>query len=68
MIKLFEDGGVAKATKDLSVPLLGQLPLSPEIAKSGDAGKPFAIGSDKAAKAFDDITKKIIDAVEGKGG
>ncbi len=67
MIQLFQDGGVAKATKDLSVPLLGQLPLSPEIAKSGDAGKPFASGSDKAAKAFDEITMKIIEAVEGKG-
>jgi len=68
MIQLFEDGGVEKATKDLSVPLLGQLPMSPEIARSGDAGKPFATGSDKAAKAFDDITMKIIEAVEGKGG
>ena len=68
MIQLFQDGGVAKATKDLSVPLLGQLPLSPDIANSGDAGKPFALGSDKAAKAFDEITKKIIEAVEGKGG
>jgi Mrp family chromosome partitioning ATPase len=67
-VHLFEDGGVAKATKDLSIPLLGRLPLSPSIAKSGDDGKPFATGSDEAAKAFDDITRKIIEAVEGEGG
>lgn len=67
-IKLFEDGGVAKAGKDLSIPLLGRIPLSPGIAKSGDDGKPFAVGSDKAAKAFDKITMKIIESVGGKGG
>ena len=67
-IPLSEDGGVAKATKDLSIPLLGKLPLSPDIAKSGDDGKPFAAGSGKAAKAFDAIAMKIIEAVEGTGG
>jgi Mrp family chromosome partitioning ATPase len=67
-IPLFEDGGVGKATKDLSIPLLGKLPLSPEIARSGDDGKPFAAGSDEAAKAFDEITTRIIESVEGKGG
>ncbi|MEW5748630.1 MAG: Mrp/NBP35 family ATP-binding protein [Candidatus Thermoplasmatota archaeon] len=67
-IPLFEDGGVAKATKDLSIPLLGKLPLSPEIARSGDDGKPFAAGSDDDARAFDEITSKIMKAVEGSGG
>ena len=59
MIQLFEDGGVSKATEDLSVPLLGQLPLSPAIAKSGDDGAPFAAGSDKNAKAFDRMERAL---------
>jgi Mrp family chromosome partitioning ATPase len=63
-IHMFEDGGVAKAAKDLSIPLLGKLPLSPAIAKSGDDGKPFASGTNGVAKAFEEITDKIIERVE----
>jgi len=67
-IKLFENGGVQMAMNDLSIPLLGQLPFSPGIARSGDDGKPFSAGSSKAAKAFDGITEKIIRSVDEKAG
>jgi len=66
-IDLFEDGGVLKAVDELGVPLLGKIPLSPEISRSGDSGKPFV--SDKtngAAVAFGDITDRIIEIVEKK--
>ncbi len=63
-IKLFEDGGVERAVKDLTIPILGKLPIDPEIAKSGDDGRPFASGSNDASKAFDVVTNRIIELVE----
>ncbi|TFG69834.1 MAG: ATP-binding protein [Methanomassiliicoccus sp.] len=63
-IKLFEDGGVERAVKDMSIPILGKLPIDPEIAKSGDDGKPFAGGSNGISKAFEPITDRIIELVE----
>lgn len=62
--EVFEDGGVEKAAKDMGVPLLGRLPLSPQIARSGDDGKPFACGGDGIAKTLDEIASKIMLAVE----
>lgn len=64
-IRLFEDGGVEKAASDLSTPLLGRLPLSPAIARSGDEGAPFIAGADGAAKAFEEIASRIMMRVEG---
>ena len=67
-IKLFNDGGVASASEKHGIPLLGKLPLSVKIAESGDSGKPFAASGDGGdSAAFDEITDKIIAAVEKSG-
>lgn len=64
-IEVFGHGATEKATKDLSVPLLGRLPLSLEIARSGDAGKPFVLSNkDGASAIFEDIADGIIKAIE----
>ena len=64
-IEVFGHGATEKATKDLSVPLLGKLPLSPAISKSGDAGKPFVLSAEDGVSAiFEDIADKIVKAIE----
>ena len=40
-IDLFGTGGGEKAAHDLKVPFLGEIPIEPEMVKSGDLGHPF---------------------------
>jgi Mrp family chromosome partitioning ATPase len=64
-IDLFKIGGGEKAALDLQVPFLGRIPLDPEIVKDCDAGKPFIAANpdSPAAKAFDEITDRILEFV-----
>lgn len=65
---VFEGNGVAKTTKDLGIPLLGTLPLSLEIARSGDEGRPFSGADNGASKTFSVITERIVASVEKRTG
>ncbi|MEM0343730.1 MAG: Mrp/NBP35 family ATP-binding protein [Thermoplasmata archaeon] len=67
LIDVFGDGGPERAAADMQVPFLGRLPLSPVVARSGDEGVPFVTsGNDGVARAFEEITEKIISSVEGR--
>ncbi len=64
-IDVFGDGGPEKAAREMSVPYLGRLPLSPEISRSGDDGRPFVSAQGNgAAKVFESIADKIVSSVE----
>ena len=64
-IGLFKIGGGEKAAKDLKVPFLGRIPLDPGIVENCDEGKPFVAAKPEsaAARAFHDITDRILDFV-----
>jgi ATP-binding protein involved in chromosome partitioning len=64
-IGLFKIGGGEKAAQDLKVPFLGRIPLDPGIVENCDEGKPFVAAKpdSAAAKAFYDITDRILDFV-----
>ena len=67
-IEVFGDGGPEKAATDMAVPLLGSLPLSPEIARSGDDGRPFAASTNNGvARTFEGIADRIMNSMEKKG-
>jgi len=67
-IEVFGDGGPEKAAKDMAVPLLGSLPLSPEIARSGDEGRPFVASANNCvARTFEGIADRIMNSIEKKG-
>lgn len=65
-VDLFGKGGGEKAAKDFNVPLLGQIPLDPNIRVTGDSGLPFIVQypDSPAAKAFTESVKKIKDILE----
>ncbi len=59
---IFSRGGGEKLAHRFSVPFLGKIPIEPEIARSGDEGKPYLYfyGKSETAKRFDDIVNKIV--------
>jgi ATP-binding protein involved in chromosome partitioning len=66
-VEVFGNGGAQTAAKDFGIPLLGSLPLSPEIANSGDEGRPFAAMDDDVAKRFRTIADRIAQITEDGG-
>ncbi|HUO46889.1 MAG TPA: Mrp/NBP35 family ATP-binding protein [Acidimicrobiia bacterium] len=60
--QLFGSGGGAELSQQLSVPLLSQVPLDPEVVAGGDGGQPVtrAMPSNPAAIAFQQAAAAII--------
>ena len=64
--ELFGAGGGAKVAEFAEAPLLGQIPMDPEVTKWGDTGVPVvqAAPNSSVAKVFNQIAEKLIEAVE----
>jgi ATP-binding protein involved in chromosome partitioning len=67
-INIFKKGGGEKAAKEMEVPFLGRIPITPAFVDSGDNGKPLVIESpdDYSSTVFADIAKTITDGWESK--
>jgi ATP-binding protein involved in chromosome partitioning len=63
---LFGSGGGERIATRYAVPLLGQIPLVPEVRSAGDTGKPIVIDRPDHAvsRLFVEIAGKVLDAVE----
>lgn len=62
---VFSTGGGKRTAEELNVPFLGALPLDPQIAIAGDAGKPYVVehpDSDVAA-IFREVAQNVLDSV-----
>ncbi len=62
---LFGEGGGQALADDLGVPLLGKVPLDPQVVSGGDDGRPVvrAQPDSPAAQAISDIAKHLTDLV-----
>ena len=60
--ELFGSGGGETLSKDLGVPLLGQVPLVSALREGGDDGKPIMVEApdSEAARAFAAIAERVI--------
>jgi ATP-binding protein involved in chromosome partitioning len=58
---LFGEGGGQALADDLEVPLLGQIPLVPELRAGGDDGEPIVVShpDDEASRAFASIAERL---------
>jgi len=65
--ELFGAGGGQKIADFAAAPLLGQIPLYPEIRKWGDAGVPVveAAPGSPAAEAFNEVARRLLEALLG---
>ncbi len=58
---IFRKGGGEKIARETGVPLLGQIPIDPLVAESGDSGKPIVDSRPEAevSKAYERIARDI---------
>ncbi|EAX91668.1 mrp, putative [Trichomonas vaginalis G3] len=63
--KIFPGDGAANLSKKYNVPLIGSIPIDPEIASSGDKGVPALLAhpDSEYAKIFEKIAKHVIEAI-----
>ncbi|MCF7918683.1 MAG: Mrp/NBP35 family ATP-binding protein [Candidatus Cloacimonetes bacterium] len=66
MIDIFKGTGVEKAAADFKLDILGSIPIDSNIVVTGDSGRPYIydFGKTKGAEVMQEITKKVIAAVE----
>jgi ATP-binding protein involved in chromosome partitioning len=61
---LFGSGGGERLAHGLGVPLVGSIPLHPDLAAAGDAGTPIALGGGgELAGVFEEIARVIAEDV-----
>ncbi|HVC70311.1 MAG TPA: Mrp/NBP35 family ATP-binding protein [Acidimicrobiales bacterium] len=60
---LFGTGGGARLAAEIGVPLIGSVPLHPDMSTAGDTGDPVALGTGPLAEAFDALATTIADDI-----
>lgn len=60
---LFGTGGGQHLADQLGVPLVGTIPLDPELCAAGDEGRPPALGDGPVAEAFSAVAARLADQV-----
>ena len=60
-IEFFSSGGGQRLAEELGVPLLGQIPLQPEVAQLADQGQPLVVAAPRTAAA--EVLTRIADKV-----
>ncbi|HVV35624.1 MAG TPA: Mrp/NBP35 family ATP-binding protein [Acidimicrobiales bacterium] len=61
--ELFGAGGGQILAEDIDAPLLGQIPLVPELREGGDHGEPITVSNpdSEAAQAFRALAQRVVD-------
>jgi ATP-binding protein involved in chromosome partitioning len=60
---LFGSGGGERLAHSLGVPLVGSIPLHPDMAAAGDAGRPVAAAGGELADVFAEMARSIAEDV-----
>jgi ATP-binding protein involved in chromosome partitioning len=63
----FGSGGAEARAAEIGVPFLGRLPLSMEVRAASDAGNPPAAGEGPEGRAFADLARAVVRALETVG-
>ena len=58
---IFGEGGGKKLSEELGIPLLGEIPLDPEVRKGGDEGLPIVVRTPESpqARAFREMAGAV---------
>jgi ATP-binding protein involved in chromosome partitioning len=65
---IFPGNGVQAMIEDLSIPLLGRIPVDPEVSSGGDSGQPVTVTEPNGvvAKAFCEIAGALLESIVGR--
>ncbi len=58
--ELFGSGGGQQLADDAGVPLLGQIPMEPDVSVTGDTGEPVALRQSPAGEAFRALAEIVV--------
>jgi len=61
---IFSQGGGRKASEDMEVPFLGEIPLDGELCEGGDDGCPILVRNSKSPVA--DVFRRVAHALAGR--
>jgi ATP-binding protein involved in chromosome partitioning len=66
--ELFGSGGGQELADSLGVPLLGRVPLVPELREGGDVGRPITVvdPDSEASKEFYEIGRRLVEELAPK--
>lgn len=66
---IFGKGGATQLAEELSVPVLGEIPLEQPIREAGDNGKPIVLADEESssAQAFISTTEQMILQLDARG-
>ncbi|MFZ5830852.1 MAG: P-loop NTPase, partial [Planctomycetota bacterium] len=61
-IDLFKTGGGESLARETGVPLLGRIPIDPQIVTCGDSGIPYIhrFADSPAARAFAEVVERVV--------
>ena len=60
---LFGSGGGSRLAQEIGVPLVGAVPIHPDVAAAGDAGVPVALGDGELATLFCELARVLAEEV-----
>ena len=60
---LFGSGGGQRLADEIGVPLIASIPLHPDLAAGGDAGRPVAAGDGELAAVFAELARTVAEEV-----
>jgi len=60
---LFGSGGGQRLADEIGVPLIGSIPLHPDLASGGDTGRPVAGGDGELAGVFAELARTVAEEV-----
>jgi ATP-binding protein involved in chromosome partitioning len=61
--RIFGSGGGGRLAREIGVPLIGNVPIHPEVASGGDAGSPVALGDGELAGIFAELARVVAEEV-----
>lgn len=62
---IFGEGGGVRLAEELSIPLLGQIPLVQSVSEAGDAGRPVAANADTLlSEYFSALGNEVVQRIE----
>jgi ATP-binding protein involved in chromosome partitioning len=59
---IFGQGGGDLLTSEAGIPMLGRIPISPDVGTGGDSGSPVALTDSPAGRSFSDLADAVLEA------